>query len=65
MNTDKLEKIINKNFDKKEKISPKSDKKIITAINETIELVDSGKLELLIKLMDRGQSINGSKKLYF
>ena len=39
MNTDKLEKIINQNFDKKEKISPKSDKKIIKAINETIELV--------------------------
>ena len=32
MNTDKLEKIINENFEKKEKVSPKSDKKIIKAI---------------------------------
>ena len=27
MNTDKLEKIIDQNFDQKEKVSPKSDKK--------------------------------------
>ena len=50
MNTDKLEKIINQNFDQKEKISPKSDKKIIKAINETIELVDSGKIRVANKI---------------
>ena len=50
MNTDKLEKIINESFDKKEKISPKSDKKIIKSINETIELVDCGKIRVANKL---------------
>ena len=29
MSYDKLEKIINENFEKKEKVSPKSDKKLI------------------------------------
>ena len=50
MNTDKLEKIIDQNFDQKEKVSPKSDKKIIKAINETIELVDSGKIRVANKV---------------
>ena len=50
MNTDKLEKIINDNFNKKEKVSPKSDKKIIKAINETIEMVDSGKIRVANKI---------------
>ena len=50
MNTDKLEKIINENFEKKEKVSPKSDKKIIKAINETIDLVDRGKIRVANKI---------------
>jgi 2,3,4,5-tetrahydropyridine-2-carboxylate N-succinyltransferase len=50
MNTDKLEKIINQNFDKKDKINAKSDKKIIKAINETIELVDCGKIRVANKI---------------
>ena len=50
MNTDKLQKIINQNFDQKGKINPKSDKKIIKAINETIELVDSGKIRVANKI---------------
>ena len=32
MNLDKLEKIINENFEKKEKINPKSDKKILNML---------------------------------
>ena len=64
MNTYKLQKIINQNFDQNEKINPKSDKKIIKAINETIELVDSGKIRVAIKLMDLGWSINGLKRPY-
>ena len=43
MNYDKLEKIINASFEKKEQVGPKSDKKLVKAINETIDLVDSGK----------------------
>ena len=50
MNTDKLEKIINQSFNNKEKISPKSDKKIIKAINETIDLVDSGNIRVANKI---------------
>ena len=50
MNTDKLEKIINENFERKEKVNPKSDKKIIKAINETIDLVDQGKIRVANKI---------------
>ena len=49
MNFNKLEKIINENFEKKEKIGPKSDKKLIKAVNETINLVDSGKIRVANK----------------
>ena len=50
MNTDKLQKIINENFEKKEKVNSKSDKKIIKAINETIDLVDQGKIRVANKI---------------
>ena len=49
MSYDKLEKIINESFEKKEKVSPKSDKKLVKAINETIELVDNGKIRVANK----------------
>ena len=49
MSYDKLEKIINESFEKKEKIGPKSDKKLVKAINETIDLVDSGKIRVANK----------------
>ncbi len=49
MSYDKLEKIINQNFEKKEKVGPKSDKKLVKAINETINLVDSGKIRVANK----------------
>ena len=35
MNYNKLEKIINKSFETREKVGPKSDKKLVKAINET------------------------------
>ena len=41
MNLDKFEKIINDSFDNKEKINSNSDKYIVDAINETIELLES------------------------
>ena len=50
MNLDKLENIINDNFEIKEKIGPKSDKKLIKAINETISLVDAGKIRVANKI---------------
>ena len=50
MKLDKLENIINDSFEIKEKVGPKSDKKLIKAINETIDLVDSGKIRVANKV---------------
>ena len=50
MSYNNLEKIINENFEKKEKVGPKSDKKLVKAINETINLVDNGKIRVANKL---------------
>jgi len=49
MNLDKFEKIINEAFDVKEKINANSDKSIIDAIKETIELTDQGKIRVAEK----------------
>ena len=49
MNIDKFEKIINEAFDVKEKINTNSDKSIIEAIRETIELTDQGKIRVAEK----------------
>ena len=40
-----IEKIINDAWENRKDISPDSDKSIIDAINETIELLDQGKFE--------------------
>ena len=50
MSYDKLEKIINESFEEKEKVGLKSDKKLVKAINETINLVDSGKIRVANKI---------------
>ena len=44
-----FEEIINKAWDNKEQISSKSDKSIIEAINQTIELTDQGKIRVAEK----------------
>ena len=49
MNLDKYEKTINEAFDVKEKINANSDKSIIEAIKETIELTDQGKIRVAEK----------------
>jgi len=49
MNIDNFEKIINKAFDIKENINVNSDKSIIEAIKETIELTDQGKIRVAEK----------------
>ena len=49
MNLDKFEKIINEAFENKEKIDSNSDKLIIDAIRETIELTDQGKVRVAKK----------------
>jgi 2,3,4,5-tetrahydropyridine-2,6-dicarboxylate N-succinyltransferase len=49
MNLEKFEEIINKAFDVKEKINADSDKSIIEAIKETIELTDQGKIRVAEK----------------
>ena len=50
MSYSKLEQIINLGFEKKENVGPKSDKRLIKSINETINLVDSGKIRVANKL---------------
>ena len=49
MNLDKYEKIINTAWNNKEEVNSKSDKSIIEAIKETIELVDKGKIRVAEK----------------
>ena len=49
MNTSELEKIINEAFENKQNISEKSDKKVLEAINKTIELTDSGEIRVAEK----------------
>ena len=44
-----LEKIINESFENKDKVNTDSDKSIIDAINETIELTDQGKIRVAEK----------------
>ena len=65
MKLDKLEKTINESFEIKEKVGPKSDKKLIKAINETINLVDAGKIRVANKINGHGLLINGLKKQSF
>ena len=50
MNLDKLENIINDSFKIKEKVGPNSNKKLVKAINETIDLVDTGKIRVANKI---------------
>ena len=49
MKPDELEIIINKAFENKQEVSENSDKKILDAIKETIELTDSGNLRVAEK----------------
>lgn len=49
MNLDKFEKIINETFKNKEGVNFNSDKSIINAITETIELIDQGKIRVAEK----------------
>ena len=49
MNTSEIEKIVNEAFESKQNISEKSDKKVLEAINKTIELTDSGEIRVAEK----------------
>ena len=49
MKRDELEKIINEAFENKQQVSENSDKKILDAISETIELTDQGDLRVAEK----------------
>ena len=50
MKINELEIIINNAFKIKEKINPKSEKEIVDAINQTIELLDSGEIRVANKV---------------
>ena len=47
-----IEKIINDAWESRDKISPNSDKGIIDAVNETIELLDQGKVRVANRQSD-------------
>ena len=49
MKPDELEKIISEAFENKQSVSENSDKKILDAIKETIELTDSGNVRVAEK----------------
>ena len=49
MNIDELEKIINNAFEERQSISETSDKKILDAINQTIDLTDKGSIRVAEK----------------
>ena len=49
MKASELEKIINNAFENKQNISDASDKKILDAINETIDLADKGSIRVAEK----------------
>ena len=53
MNTNTFKKIINEAWNNKSQINSKSDKKILNAITETIELLDSGKIRVAEKKEDQ------------
>ena len=57
MKPDELEKIISEAFENKQNISENSDKKILDAIKETIELTDKGLKAFLDDWAKTGQSI--------
>ena len=46
MNTNSFENIINEAWDNKSQVNSKSNKKILNAINKTIELLDSGEIRV-------------------
>ena len=52
MKVNELEKIINDAFEDKQNISDSSDKKILDAINETINLTDKGSIRVAEKKND-------------
>ena len=54
MKLNELETIINQAFENKKDISENSNKNILDAINETIELTDSGKTRVAEKKMEAG-----------
>ena len=54
MNKNELEKIINSAFENKQNINEKSEKEVINAIDQTIELTDKGELRVAEKKMAAG-----------
>ena len=59
MNTNTFENIINESWNNKSQVNSNYDKKMINAINETIELLDSGKIRVAEKKIVNGRLISG------
>ena len=62
MKINEIEKIINEAFDNKQNISEKSEKNILNAINETIELTDKGKVRVAEKKNGKWETNQWVKK---
>ena len=62
MSYDKLEKIINESFEKKEQVGPSSDKALNDLVRETIDLLDNGKIRVAEKKGDEWQVNQWIKK---
>ena len=60
-----LEQIINEAFENKQNISENSDKKILNAINETIELTDKGTIRVAEKINNQWSVNQWVKKQFY
>ena len=65
MKLNELEKIINGAFENKQNISDNSDKKILDAISETIELTDKGNVRVANKTNGKWSVNQWIKKQFY
>ena len=64
MNTRSFENIINEAWNNKGQVNSKSSRKLLNAINKTIDLLDVGKIRVAQKKTMNGLLINGLKKQF-
>ena len=64
MNIKSFESIINGAWNDKDQVNSKSSRKLLNAINKTINLLDVGKIRVAEKKIMNGSLISGSKKQF-
>ena len=65
MKVDELEKIINNAFEDRQNVSESSDKKILEAISQTIDLTDKGLIRVAEKKNGKWSVNQWVKKVYY